>query len=336
MSIAITADPRVQVHLCTTFSDPDLDPGRWRKVASRAHNATVFQEWDWQQAWWESFGRGELLIAVASMSGQPIAIAPLFVDGGMAFLVGSGGSDYLDFIGTADEPGVMSALLAAVLARVPDLIGFRFYHVPAASRTPHTLSAAALRLGLRCYDEGELPAPALDLGADGEAGLAAAKRTSLLRHERYFQREGGLVVRHLRSAEDILPQLDAFFAQHQTRWLGTGSPSLFHDPAQRVFYRRLALAAPDWLRFTVLEWRARPIAFHFGFSYRGSYLWYKPSFDIGLARRSPGEALLRSLLLAAVEEGAHTFDFGLGDEPFKHRFASRVARVRTVGLYRSA
>ena len=336
MSIAIAADQRVQVRICTTFSDPGLGPDLWRMVASRADTWTVFQELDWQQAWWESFGRGELLIAVASVSGQPLAVAPLFVDGGMAFFVGSGGSDYLDFIGAAHALDVMSALLAAVLARVPNLIGFRFYHVPAASRTVQILSAVAAQLGLTCHDEGGLSAPALDLGADGSAGLAAAGRTSLLRHERYFQRSGGLVVRHLRSGEEILPHLEAFFAQHQARWRGTSSPSLFHDPAQQAFYRRLAWAAPCWLRFTMLEWCARPIAFHFGFSHRGSYLWYKPSFDIELARRSPGEALLRCLLLAAVEEGAHTFDFGLGDEAFKHRFASCVPCVHTFGLYRSA
>jgi CelD/BcsL family acetyltransferase involved in cellulose biosynthesis len=39
------------------------------------------------------------------------------------------------------------------------------------------------------------------------------------------------------------------------------------------------------------------------------------------------------LLLAAMAEKAHTFDFGLGDEAFKSRFATRVNRVRNWGLY---
>ena len=76
------------------------------------------------------------------------------------------------------------------------------------------------------------------------------------------------------------------------------------------------------------------VAFHFGMSFNGSFLWYKPSFDLALARRSPGEVLLRQLLLAAQAEAAHTFDFGLGDEPFKYRFATDVPRVRTWTLSR--
>jgi CelD/BcsL family acetyltransferase involved in cellulose biosynthesis len=175
----------------------------------------------------------------------------------------------------------------------------------------------------------------LALAARPEAAQAAVARKSLLRHERFFRREGGLEVEHLYDGRAILPHLEELFAQHMARWHGTPYPSLFHQPAQREFYRRVAALAGDtgWLRFTRLIWQGQAIACHFGFSYRGSYLWYKPSFDINLAQRSPGEALLRQLLLAAIEEGAHTFDFGLGDEPFKRRFATQIATVRTWGLY---
>ena len=132
-----------------------------------------------------------------------------------------------------------------------------------------------------------------------------------------------------------MPHLDSFFAQHIARWQATPFPSLFREPAQRQFYRTLSTQAADtgWLRFTRLDWDGHPIAFHFGACYEGSYLWYKPSFDVELARQSPGEVLLRQLLLAAMVEGAETFDFGLGDEAFKQRFATRTERVRNWGLY---
>jgi len=61
--------------------------------------------------------------------------------------------------------------------------------------------------------------------------------------------------------------------------------------------------------------------------------WYKPAFAIGLARRSPGEVLLRQLLLAAIAAGATVFDFGLSDEPFKHRLAMRIRHVHRWRLY---
>ncbi|HZN12471.1 MAG TPA: GNAT family N-acetyltransferase, partial [Blastocatellia bacterium] len=88
-----------------------------------------------------------------------------------------------------------------------------------------------------------------------------------------------------------------------------------------------------WLRFTRVEWGGEAVAYHYGMSYGGSYFWYKPSFAPRHARRSPGEVLLRQLLLAAIEEESRTFDFGIGEEAFKYRFADRINRVRTWGLY---
>jgi len=325
----------ITVRVDTDLRSVALAREAWHAAAARGDTWTAFQEPHWLRCWWDVYGRGDLLVVSAWSDGRVIAIAPLFVDGGMAFFVGSGGSDYLDFIGEATAPGVMEAILESALERVPGLLGFRFYHVPDASRSGQRLREASARMRLECVDEGELPAPVLDLGPHGEAGLASAHKKSLVRHERGFSRLGTLAVRHLRGAAEILPRLDAFFDQHERRWQGTGQPSLFRDPVHRAFYRRLAAGADGegWLRFTSVEFDGRPVACHFGFSHRGRYLWYKPSFEIELARQSPGEVLLRQLLLAAVQEEASVFDLGLGDEAFKRRFASRVPLVRTWGLY---
>lgn len=132
-----------------------------------------------------------------------------------------------------------------------------------------------------------------------------------------------------------MPLLDVFFQQHISRWEITPYPSLFLDTSQCEFYKHLVRAGSKagWLRFTSVYWNEQPIAFHFGFSYRGVYLWYKPSFEINLAKRSPGEVLLKQLFIAANQENDDVFDFGLGDEAFKNRFANRIEKVVTVGMY---
>ena len=144
-----------------------------------------------------------------------------------------------------------------------------------------------------------------------------------------------MTVEHIGDAETIEEHLDEFFQQHVERWKGTDSPSLFLDVKQREFYRRLSVVATDagWLRFTRVVWNDRAVAAHFGFNYRRKFLWYKPTFAIDLAKKSPGEVLLRNLLLRAMSEGCDAFDFGLGNEAFKSRFATQVNYVRTWGLY---
>jgi CelD/BcsL family acetyltransferase involved in cellulose biosynthesis len=315
--------------------DPRLPGDAWDALLRRGATDEFFLTREWQRAWWETFARGELLLLAAEHGDNIAALAPFFTEAGMVYFVGSGGSDYLDFIGDTAVPGVLEALLDHARRAVPGFIGFVFYHLPESSANTARLREAAATLGLMLFEEGELPAPRLDLRGQPEAARAAANKKSLVRHEKFFARDGSLRVTHARDAEEILSHLDAFFAQHETRWAGTPSPSLFRDAAQRRFYRRLTelASAGGALRFTRVEWQGRPVAFHFGFCHRGSFIWYKPTFDVTLAKHSPGEVLLRQLLLAADAEGAHTFDFGLGDEAFKARFATGVRRVRNWGLY---
>ena len=177
--------------------------------------------------------------------------------------------------------------------------------------------------------------PILSIKDFPEKAKAATEKKSLLRHEGWFNRNGGIEVQHYRNSTDILPHLDTFFEQHITRWSATPHPSLFLDPLQRSFYKKLCEAASEsgWLRFTIVYWKQQSIASHFGMHYNRSFLWYKPTFDITLAKHSPGEVLLRQLLLRAIDEDAHYFDFGLGDEAFKDRFASSTQTVTNIGLY---
>jgi CelD/BcsL family acetyltransferase involved in cellulose biosynthesis len=328
----LTTTAAISTRLLDGFDDPSIDKMVWRQLLGRSHTNTVFLTPWWQKTWWEVFQRGTLLLLGVFRGSELVCIAPFFSDAGMVFFVGSGGSDYLDFIGDAQDAGVLVELIEKATDLAPGFVGFRFFHVPDNSGTGLALQEAARRLGLKCFDEGELPAPTVDLTLTGDG---VAKKKSLLRHQRFFEREGKLVVRHFSSPGDIIPRLEHFFEQHIARWTATPYPSLFLDPAQRRFYRELAESASghSWLRFTEVNWNGNPIAFHFGFHFRQSYMWYKPAFDINLAKRSPGEVLIRSLLLAAIEEGASTFDLGLGAEAFKQRFATETRIVRTWGLY---
>jgi CelD/BcsL family acetyltransferase involved in cellulose biosynthesis len=174
------------------------------------------------------------------------------------------------------------------------------------------------------------------VGSDPERARRAAEKTSLVRHERFFSRSGELRTEHLSDGREILPHLPAFFDQHVARWAETEHPSPFTQPDERRFIERLTelAAAAGWLRFTRVLWNGRPIAYHYGFLYGGRFHWWRPSFDIDLARHSPGEVLMRQLLLHAIDEQARVFDFGLGVLPFKERFATSIEQTCYWGTNR--
>lgn len=322
-------DTSVRYRLLSTFDDVNLTGGQWNDLVNQSNETAVFMTWYWQKAWWETFGRGKLLIIVAQREEKLIAIAPLFSEHGMVYFIGSGGSDYLDFIGNLNGTEILEGFLRKAVECTPDFIGFCFYHVPEQSSLSNNLKELSQGMGWKISNEGGMPAPFLSLKDCPEEALQATRKKSLLRHEAHFVREGGIEIEHLTQSEEILPHLNEFFDQHIARWAVTPYPSLFLDPKQRLFYKKLSEMATEakYIRFTRVLWQGKMIACHWGVNYQGSFLWYKPSFDINLARYSPGEVLLRQLILRSLHEQAHTFDFGLGDEFFKKRFATGIRHV---------
>jgi CelD/BcsL family acetyltransferase involved in cellulose biosynthesis len=333
----VTNAKGIKTRILDGFHDPSFGSAGWQKLLDDSNrDDLVFMTWHFQRAWWETFERGSLLLIVAEKDGRDVALAPFYAESGMVFFLATEfESDRLDFVGDIGDPEVLDALLKTARDSVPDFEGFRFYFVPDDSGTAERLAAAAARLGLSCYEEGEEAAPVIDLARQPEIALATTRKKSLLRHERFFRREGDFEVQVLHDGSAILPELEEYFDQHIARWAGTGNPSRFKYDKARLLVRNLTRIAADtgWLRFTRINWNGRPIAFDCALCYRGRYVRGTPSFAVDLARLRPGEVLLRQTLLAAIEEGAKIFDFRTGDDHFKLRFATRVERLHTWGLY---
>jgi CelD/BcsL family acetyltransferase involved in cellulose biosynthesis len=328
-------DSHVKFQLLNGFNDKLLSVDDWNKLAIRTIDYSVFITFQWQKIWWENFGRGKLLLIAAIRNGEVLSIAPLFEDSGMIFFVGSGGSDYLDFIGNINEPGILEGMLNHAMKQVDNFLGFRFYHVPDSSYTINVLSQFAQTYNWTYYDYKTTPSPRLEIDTHPKEAKLSTNKKSLVRSESWFRKNGKLEIHHLSQGEEILLHLPDFFEQHIKRRAITQEPSLFLNPKQKNFYNQLCKEMPEtgWLRFSRISWNDQSIAFHLGFNFNGNYLWYKPSFDVSLSKHSPGEVLLRQLILQALEENAQNFDFGLGDEQFKKRFATSSRIVKTIELY---
>ena len=78
----------------------------------------------------------------------------------------------------------------------------------------------------------------------------------------------------------------------------------------------------DYLRFGILRLNNQPAAYHLGFLVNGKFTMYQQAFDVDLWDYSPGEVLLRQLFLYAGQNVSREFDFSVGEEPYKARFAN--------------
>src|SRR5688572_5267896 len=104
--------PDLEIQIATSFDDPVVDRHLWNSLLARGPTNTVNLTWEWQRNWWDTFGRGQLLLVRVERAGEPVCIAPLFVQKEMVFNICP--EDYLDFVGTASYPGVLEAILQTI------------------------------------------------------------------------------------------------------------------------------------------------------------------------------------------------------------------------------
>ena len=325
--------------IVSSFEATGLDERRWNALASRGTNS-VFQTYQWHRSWWSTYGnRYEPVFVTVSDGHGTMGVAPLYAErtaAGNRLLrfVGGSRADYCDLLsdGNADTVASMLRGLSDYGAwDVVDLGG-----IPAESPTVPILTALCEQAGLPIIVRDQFVCPTLLIRGHEPATRRLMNKPSLRRRQNYFERCGQLTFRDVTSAAEIEPHLDPFFRQHTARWQTTTTPSLFHEPSNRAFYRELMtrLDGTGWLVFTLVEFNGQPIAFHYGFDYNETLIYYKPSFEPALATRSPGLVLVRHLIRRALQDGRRELDFTIGDEPFKRRFTNAVRKTVNVQIFR--
>jgi CelD/BcsL family acetyltransferase involved in cellulose biosynthesis len=275
---------------------------------------------------------------VATNGSGTTGVAPLIVDdtaaGRIVRFAGDGRADYCDLL-AADNPSTLTEIVQAIKDYGRwDMVDLG--NVPGGAPTADLLRAICERAGLHMLVDDQFVCPTLVIRGHEHEAQRIASKPSLRRRQHYFERLGNLNCQDLSTAADVEPHLDAFFAQHIARWEGSGTPSLFHDPLNRAFYRELTarLDGTSWLLFSQVQLDDRPIAIHYGFDYDGCQLWYKPSFDPAFSAGSPGVVLVQHLIRRALETGRREFDFTIGDEPFKWRFTNFARKTVRIRIFR--
>lgn len=334
-------ESELRVELVTDRSGIPLNAERWNALVAANETHTIFQTYEWFDAWWHVFGASRRLFFLVVRAGDEIiGFAPLtrrrsVFGWRLLEFAGAGNADYLDFVMPTDKTRQLRAICAFLRARRFSWERLALSNVPARSSTHAAVLATTAEIGVRVVDEVRIGCPTLLLGPDSAAARHIIDKYSLRRPLNWFRRHGNIRFRHVNSIDEIVGFLPAFFEQHRRRWNSVGKRSLFAKARQRHFYETLArsLHVRGWLQFSVVEFNGDPIAFHFGFDYDGCVTWYKPTFEIRYAAHSPGLLLTRELIADAVQRARREFDFTIGDETFKGRFSSHERQNLYFGLY---
>ncbi|KPK52578.1 MAG: hypothetical protein AMS22_08860 [Thiotrichales bacterium SG8_50] len=333
------------VHVEVYCDLQDIGAHRWNDLWRRSEVPSVFSRFEWIEPWWHRFAEGRELRVLAAYAGDMLlGILPTAWSDGRdeckVSLLGEGHADYAAVLTDARHPQAFAAMLDSLVGALPRRARLEFPEVRSDTRYYTALENLTTRINSHWTANEKVVCPRARL--DGDRAQQLADKPSLRRKARKLGRIGAIHVTHYTAADDILPCLPDFFEQHIARWRTTEFPSLFTDARNRAFYQDLAarFSGSGQLIFTRLCVDETPVAYHLGFVSEGDFIWYKPSFNPEYSKSSPGEVLIRELILLAAERGLTGLDFTRGDEAFKLRFADSYryvqAFVRHPSLFQAA
>lgn len=301
----------------------------WRALWRRCADATPFQHPEWLLPWRRAFRRGAVWTLAAWSGDRLVGLLPQYVyphpeqRRRVVLLLGTGNTDYLDLL---VEPGYERAVGEA----------FREALAEGSARWD-VCDWQQLRSGSPLL---ELPAPAGRSSRVSEqvvcpvltippaASCDDVVPESLLRKLHYFRRRAGREGRvdlERADPETFDALYEALIRLHGVRWRDQDEPGVLADGVVQRFHREVAegMLHSGLLRLYGLRLDGHLVACYYGFLHGSSAYYYLSGFDPAYGRLSPGNQIVHVAIEEAIAEGATTFDFLRGPEPYKYRWGAR-------------
>jgi hypothetical protein len=322
--------------------DPDLCEA-WNTLVLAMDNPEVFLTYQWALAASRGFQKNlsPLLFLMYEFE-QLVGVVALAVDPNApraAFFLTSSTADYCDIVSaSANRRAVILVLLEEIQKLgLADLV---LANVPSNSATLKELPSLVESSHFYITSRTAFDCGVVQMGDDSQRETLLQTLAGKSREKRALKRLttlGSVKVIHLTEPEQIGASLESIISAQISRFLASNRVSPLVGSERRTFLRQLSdlLSHSGWLKISQLEIDGRPAAWNYGFRFGGSWFWYLPTFQMEYEHVSPGSCLLRLL----VEEGARDaslkwLDLGLGDEPYKERFANDSRQTRYVHLSR--
>jgi CelD/BcsL family acetyltransferase involved in cellulose biosynthesis len=310
--------------------EPLLEP--WRRLAQGCGNAFVSPEWYLAALEWLHPG-AEPFVGVVFSEGGVAGVLPLLKvgRGRRSPRVFTAGPHLADVFQPVTEAGRESHVVEALAPVLAKRLGGRcrvdLGRVDADAAWWRELAGAWSRPLTPVAQPVEVLPFASLTGLDWDSYLGTRSRqlrNQVRRKMRALQREHRVRLRRSSTEAEASSDLETLFRLHDARWGKRPDPSAIQAPETRRFHHEFALSAQrlGWLRLFLLEVDDEPVAAWYGWRLGDRYSYYQAGFDPGWSRYSVGFLMLAETVREAIAEGATEYDFLLGDEAFKARFAT--------------
>lgn len=323
--------PDIQLSLHGDLAEVEAE---WRAFEAQA-DCTAFQSFDWLSSWQRHIGAGEgrqPAIVIGRQNGYVLFILSLMLSTGTLrrvewlgeFLVNAGAPllarDFAKRVSAAQFKALWGDIELLLrerlnhdlldLGKIPETVGAQANPMLALALTPHANDSYLVRL-TGTWDE-----------------FYAAKRSSSWRKTDKKKRNklskfGDVKFTTVTDRSDIERTIDALIAQKKDSYASLGVANMFEWPGYRDFYIDMASDPKrhDLIHVSNVSVGGTIVAASFGLTMHGNYDYVLAGYSMGeMGACSPGTVHLQELMKLFLERGFTTFDFNIGDEPYKREW----------------
>jgi CelD/BcsL family acetyltransferase involved in cellulose biosynthesis len=325
---------------------PTLVEAEWRSLEALPRNS-LNQSFDWCTAWWRTKGLSPLILR-GQIAGRIVMLMPLQVTSRFGLRTARFPGQRFNNINTGifswDFPHLSGRDLASFTHSIRTCLK-KHADILVLDGLPDVWNGSKNPFVALATSENPNPSFQLPLRSSMEETIAQLHaKTRRKRHRSQCRRLdaiGGFSHYCPVEAHEQHVLLDLFFQQKAERFAAFGLPNVFHPPEVQEFFHSLidrSVGERDYmLRMHALRLHGNnegTMVAISGLSRKGGHLLCQfGSIDDKLCPdASPGELLFWLMIEQACQEGGSVFDFGVGDQPYKHSWCPQRTLTQDVML----
>lgn len=315
----------MDVHLFTDLSELEHLWAAWADLY-HSYGRSPFQNPELHRIWWHHLGLREgwcPIVAIGQDNGRLIAIASLAVKRSrMLRTLEWAGTAAFDYPEVLMAPGVDAAPLWQALQRSGryDIARMRWVRSDALGRQP--LLGFARKTGIGH------PIHAIEfVHPDGQTWLNSLPKSMRAEHReklRQLSKLGPVRMHRVTQPEEIADAVRTLI-RFKAEWSRSrATETVYLADGMAAYFEEVALAAmrDQTLHLTVLKCGEQSLAAHLGFASRDGFYYYVSSYDIESAKLSPGRVHMNLMVMWAIDNSLHRFDFLRGEADYKVRLGT--------------
>ena len=319
---------------------------KWQCLFGQIAEKNIFLSWQWFDLCWRHYSEeAKPLIVIVEDDERVIAIAPLMnTSRGMrsfgrkliGFLDANDNADYRDFLVSKGEEKSIE-LVFDYLLKKKRWAKIDLKRICGSSPNAEAIRGVCAGIDRPYVYRTNCVSPRVQIKGTWEdyySGLSKGLRQDIRTSINKFAKSGHLCF-EVADKETLQVYLDELFHMHGKRQRGKAGISVFEGEQNQAFFRDVVGTFTNLglCEISVLKIDEKIISAVLGLTFNDTYYYWIPSFDPGYVKYSPGKLHLYYLMQSCFQHGFKLFDFMIGDEAYKLRWANDSVNVIEIKVF---